>query len=80
MINGQTLFLRLLLQLDSNLIYEVDNLNRTCLHYAMAIKDHKMIDALLAAKIDTTIRDSKFLIAYEYDNEEVLDDNWFNVF
>lgn len=41
--------------MDSTLIYEVDNLNRTCLHYAIAIKEQKIIDVLKTIKIDTSV-------------------------
>lgn len=41
--------------MDSTLIYEVDNLNRTCLHYAIAIKEQKIIDILKAMKIDASV-------------------------
>lgn len=50
-INKKFIF-RFLLQQDANLIKAIDNLNRTALHYAYALKNQSMINLLLASKIN----------------------------
>jgi hypothetical protein len=39
------------------LIYEIDNLNRTCLHYAVAVKEPKMVEILESLKIDASVKE-----------------------
>ncbi|CAF0745128.1 unnamed protein product [Brachionus calyciflorus] len=76
---SQSHIVKFLLQNDSNLIKAIDNLNRTALHYAYALKDKPIIDILISYNINKFARDAKFLLAEEYELDEVVNDSWFRV-
>ncbi|RMZ94002.1 hypothetical protein BpHYR1_015846 [Brachionus plicatilis] len=68
-----------LLQYDSKLLKSIDNSNRTALHYAFGIRNQPIIAILISYRINKFARDSKFLLAEEYELDEVINDDWFGV-
>jgi hypothetical protein len=54
--------------MDGKLLNETDNMGRTCLHYAYALKDKNMIELLESNKINKKVFKSTLTIKFFFES------------